>query len=48
MIKEIDKNNVAECVEVIRKSFLTIAEQFGFFPFTCGYMVKELKPQDQA
>ena len=30
MIKEIDKNNVAECVEVIRKSFLTIAEQFGF------------------
>jgi hypothetical protein len=30
MIKEISKNNVSECVKVIRESFMTIAEQFGF------------------
>ena len=30
MIKEINKNNVPECVKVIRESFMTIAEQFGF------------------
>ena len=30
MIKEISKNNVSECVKVIRESFMTIADQFGF------------------
>ena len=30
MIKEIDKSEIAECVNVIRKSFLTVAEEFGF------------------
>ncbi|MBP5437966.1 MAG: GNAT family N-acetyltransferase [Treponema sp.] len=30
MIKEINKSDVAECVKVIRSSFMTIAEQFGF------------------
>lgn len=30
MIKEINKNDVSECVKVIRSSFMTIAEQFGF------------------
>ncbi|MBR5401642.1 MAG: GNAT family N-acetyltransferase [Treponema sp.] len=30
MIKEIDKSEIAECVNVIRKSFLTVANEFGF------------------
>lgn len=30
MIKEIDKNEIAECVNVIRKSFQTVADEFGF------------------
>ena len=30
MIKEIDKNDIAECVNVIRKSFQTVADEFGF------------------
>ena len=30
MIKEIDKSEIAECVSVIRKSFLTVADEFGF------------------
>ena len=30
MIKEIDRNDVPECVQVIRKSFLTVAKEFGF------------------
>ena len=30
MIKEIDKSEIAECVNVIRKSFQTIADDFGF------------------
>ena len=30
MIKEIDKSEIAECVNVIRKSFLTVADEFGF------------------
>lgn len=32
MIKEIDKSNIAECVNVIRKSFQTVADEFGFTP----------------
>ena len=32
MIKEIDKSQIAECVNVIRKSFLTVANEFGFTP----------------
>ena len=52
MIKEINENDVAECVKVIRESFGTVADEFGFihtgvqkfdfFPFTCGYMEKIL------
>ncbi len=30
MIKEIEKNEIPECVNVIRKSFQTIADDFGF------------------
>ena len=30
MIREISKNDIPECVDVIRKSFLTVADEFGF------------------
>ncbi len=30
MIKEVDKNDIAECVKVIRESFGTVADEFGF------------------
>lgn len=30
MIKEIDKNDIEQCVDVIRKSFSTVASDFGF------------------
>ena len=30
MIKEIDKNDIKECVDVIKQSFLTVAYEFGF------------------
>ena len=30
MIKEIDRNDIPECVQVIRNSFLTVAKEFGF------------------
>ena len=30
MIKEIDKSKISECVNVIRKSFQTVADEFGF------------------
>ena len=30
MIKEIGKNEIPECVSVIRKSFRTVADEFGF------------------
>lgn len=30
MIKEINRNDVAECVKVIRESFTTVANEFGF------------------
>ena len=30
MIKEISKNEFAECVNVIKKSFQTVADEFGF------------------
>ena len=30
MIKEIDKSEIPECVNVIRKSFQTVADEFGF------------------
>ena len=32
MIKEIGKSEIAECVNVIRKSFQTVANEFGFTP----------------
>lgn len=30
MIREIDKSEISECVSVIRKSFQTVADEFGF------------------
>ena len=30
MIKEIDKKDIGECVKVIRESFATVADEFGF------------------
>lgn len=30
MIKEINRNDVSECVMVIRNSFLSVADEFGF------------------
>ena len=30
MIKEIERKDIAECVKVIRESFGTVAEEFGF------------------
>ena len=30
MIKQIDKNDIPVCVELIKRSFLTVAEEFGF------------------
>ena len=32
MIKQISKENIPECVSVIRESFLTVADEFGFTP----------------
>ena len=37
MIKEIDKSEIAECVNVIRKSFQTVADEFGFTPENAPY-----------
>ena len=30
MIRKIRKNEIPNCVEVIRKSFMTVADEFGF------------------
>lgn len=30
MIREVYKSDIAECVKVIRKGFMTVAEEFGF------------------
>ena len=30
MIKQISKNDISECVNVIRTSFLTVADELGF------------------
>ena len=47
MIKEINKNEIAECVNVIRKSFKTIADQFGLTqenaPFHTAFATTEEK-----
>ena len=32
MIKEVSEKDIAECVNVIRYSFLTVANEFGFTP----------------
>ncbi len=32
MIKEINEKDILECVNVIRESFLTVADEFGFTP----------------
>lgn len=33
--KEINKNDVPECVKVIKESFGTVADEFDFFPKLC-------------
>ena len=47
MIKEIEKSEIAECVNVIRKSFKTIADQFGLTqenaPFHTAFATTEEK-----
>ena len=47
MIKEINKNEISECVNVIRKSFKTIADQFGLTqenaPFHTAFATTEEK-----
>lgn len=30
MIKKIEMENISDCVELIRYSFLTVADEFGF------------------
>ena len=36
MIKKIDKEDIVECVKVIRESFATVADEFGFrVAFVC-------------
>ena len=30
MIREVTKNDIAECVNIIKESFLTVANEFGF------------------
>ncbi len=30
MIREVEEKDIAECVKVIKESFLTVAEEFGF------------------
>ncbi len=30
MIRKVEKNDIGECVKVIRESFLTVANEFGF------------------
>lgn len=32
MIRELEEKDIAECVKVIRESFGTVAEEFGFTP----------------
>ena len=46
MIKKIDEQNISECVNVIRESFSTVANEFGFTPtnapgFTALSMTEE-------
>ena len=46
MIKKIDEQNISECVNVIRESFSTVANEFGFTPtnapgFTAFSMTEE-------
>ncbi len=30
MVKEIEKTDISDCVEVIKESFMTVADEFGF------------------
>ena len=30
MIQSVNNNNIKECVDVIKESFLTVANEFGF------------------
>ena len=35
MISEIDENKLCECLDVIHKSFATVADEFGLNPENC-------------
>ena len=32
MIREVTKDDISVCVDIIRKSFKTVADEFGFTP----------------
>jgi len=36
MIKQIDESNLSDCLEVIHKSFKTVADDFGLTPENCA------------
>lgn len=36
MIRKAAKGDIPECVEVIRRSFRTVAAEFGFLPSAAG------------
>ena len=45
MITHVEENQLGECAKVIQESFgfvHTGTKKFDFFPFTCGYMEKQL------
>lgn len=53
MIKKISKNEIPDCVEVICKSFMTVADEFGFTianapRFTAFAIIRELNEELSA
>lgn len=51
MIRTIDKNDIPECVRVIKDSFMTVADQFGFTiinaPGFTAFAIREEKLREQ-
>ena len=35
MIKQVEKNDLSDCLDIIRKSFLTVADEFGLTEQNC-------------
>ena len=47
MIKKIDEQNISECVNVIKESFATVANEFGFTPTNApGFTAFSIALQD--